>query len=155
MKNNNCERNVIINGAKDKIVIGQNAKNTNGWTGNVVIGSGAQAWNGYAGTIAIGESAVAGKNSGTSGSVAIGRNAGTNASWAVAIGGQSKATTQGEFSVGSGTGTDLYNNTGYRKITNVYDGENAHDACTKGQLDAALAQIAALEARIAALEGNA
>ena len=146
---------VYLNGAKDKIVIGQNATNTNDWTGNIAIGSGAQAWNGYAGTIAIGESAVAGKTSSTSGSVAIGRNAGANASWAVAIGGQSKATTQGEFSVGSGTGTDLYNNTGYRKITNVYDGENAHDACTKGQLDAALAQIQALEARIAALEGNA
>ena len=146
---------VYLNGAKDKIVIGQNATNTNGWTGNIAIGSGAQAWNGYAGTIAIGESAVAGKTSSTSGSVAIGRNAGANASWAVAIGGQSKATTQGEFSVGSGTGTDLYNNTGYRKITNVYDGENAHDAVTKQQLDAALAQIQALEARIAALEGNA
>ena len=146
---------VYLNGATDKIVIGQNAKNTNGWTGNIAIGSGAQAWNGYAGTIAIGESAVAGKTTNTSGSIAMGRNAGANASWSVAIGGQSKATTQGEFSVGSGTGTDLYNNTGYRKITNVYDGENAHDAVNKQQLDAALAQIQALEARIAALEGNA
>ena len=125
---------VYLNGATDKIVIGQNARNSNNWTGNIAIGLGAQAWNGYSGTIAIGESAIAGYSSATNGSVAIGRNATANASWSVAVGGQSQATVQGEFSVGSGTGTDLYNSTGYRKITNVYDGENAHDAATYGQI---------------------
>ena len=58
----------------------------------------------------------------------------------IALGSYSAASAKGEFSVGGG---DLgvygkgYNNTGYRKITNVYDGENAHDAVNKQQLDAA------------------
>lgn len=147
---------VYLNGAKDKIVIGQNATNTNSWTGNIAIGSGAQAWNGYAGTIAIGESAVAGKTTNTSGSIAMGRNAGANASWSVAIGGQSKATTQGEFSIGNPTSTDLYNGTGYRLLTNVHDGENAHDAMTVGQANALIDAInAALSTNIAHIGASA
>ena len=86
----------------------------------------------------------------------LGYDAVADAKSSVALGAKSTTTAQGEVSIGgSSLGTDGYNNTSYRKITNVYDGENAHDACTKGQLDAALAQIQALEARIAALEGNA
>lgn len=89
------------------------------------------------------------------GATSIGARASSSA-YGVAVGMNSTSTQQGEFSIGgSGLGTNGYNGTSYRKITNVYDGENAHDACTKGQLDAALAQIQALEARIAALEGNA
>lgn len=89
------------------------------------------------------------------GATSIGARASSSA-YGVAVGMNSTATQQGEFSIGgSGLGANGYNGTSYRKITNVYDGENAHDACTKGQLDAALAQIQALEARIAALEGNA
>lgn len=34
-----------------------------------------------------------------------------------------------------------YSNTQYRLITGVHDGVNAHDACTKGQLDAAVGNI--------------
>jgi hypothetical protein len=43
---------------------------------------------------------------------------------------------------GGGGGTDLgtngYNSTNYRLLTNVYDGQSAHDAATKGQLDSAI-----------------
>lgn len=86
----------------------------------------------------------------------LGYDAVADAKSSVALGAKSTTSIQGEVSIGgSNLGTDGYNNTSYRKITNVYDGENAHDACTKGQLDAAIAQIQALEARIAALEGNA
>ena len=89
------------------------------------------------------------------GATSIGARASSSA-YGVAVGMNSKSTQQGEFSIGgSGLGTNGYNGTSYRKITNVYDGENAHDAVNKQQLDAALAQIQALEARIAALEGNA
>lgn len=88
--------------------------------------------------------------------VAIGNDTLVSGDYSIALGAKSTATTKGEFSIGgSSLGTNGYNNTNYRLLTGVHDGVNAHDACTKGQLDAALAQIQALEARIAALEGNA
>lgn len=65
---------------------------------------------------------------------ALGYDAQTNAKSSVALGAKSTTTAQGEVSIGgSRLGTDGYNNTSYRKITNVYDGENAHDAATLAQ----------------------
>lgn len=74
----------------------------------------------------------------------------------VGLGYKSSTRTAGTVSVGGSLlGTEGYKNTSYRVIENVHDGEEPHDAVNKQQLDAALAQIQALEARIAALEGNA
>lgn len=74
----------------------------------------------------------------------------------VGLGYKSSTRTAGTVSVGGSLlGTEGYKSTSYRVIENVHDGEEPHDAVNKQQLDAALAQIQALEARIAALEGNA
>lgn len=89
--------------------------------------------------------------SGTTHALAVGYNAAARATNSVAIGSQSNATAQGEVSIGNPTRTDLYNNTGYRLLTGLYDPQSAHDAATKGYVDGL---ISALEARIAALEGN-
>ena len=71
----------------------------------------------------------------------------------VGLGYKSSTRTAGTVSVGGSLlGTEGYKNTSYRIIENVHDGEEPHDAVNKQQLDAA---IQALEARIAALEGNA
>lgn len=65
----------------------------------------------------------------------------------------SRATTQGEVAFGMASwGTNGgYNNSNYRLLTGLYDPQSDHDAATKGYVDTALA---ALEARIATLEGN-
>lgn len=72
--------------------------------------------------------------SGTNHALAVGYNTAARATNSVALGSQSSAAAQGEMSIGNPTRTDLYNNTGYRLLTNVYDGQSAHDAATYGQV---------------------
>lgn len=84
--------------------------------------------------------------------VSIGREAGRASEdkrkGAINLGAFSKTTSDGEMNIGSTNTAYGYNSTNYRLLTGVHDGINAHDAATYGQLQA-------LEARIAALEGNA
>ena len=88
-------------------------------------------------------------------SVALGSYANTNQKQnSIALGYYAKNTRDGELSLETQYNLG-YNNTNYKVIGGVYDGQEPHDAVNKQQLDAALAQIQALEARIAALEGNA
>ena len=107
------------------------------------IGSGSNA-----GTDSVG----IGKNASgyMSGCVAIGRNADAHNQYTMAIGAQSSATNQGaialgayssashdgEMNIGSSSTTYGYNNTNYRLLSGVYDPQNAHDAATKGYVDA-------------------
>lgn len=71
-------------------------------------------------------------------SVALGADSeASTGAYSVALGAASKVTSSGEVSIGgSSLGTLGYNSSQYRLLTNVYDGQNAHDAATKGQLDA-------------------
>ena len=100
---------------KEKILIGSNASSSSYRT--VAIGPGSKATSSRC--VAIGDSAEAGV---------------TNS---VAIGPGAKADATGEFNIGcynlSGIG---YNSSNYRLLTGVYDPQSAHDAATKGYVDA-------------------
>lgn len=123
------------------------------------IGSGAQAGGGLP-EVAIGYNAkataassratVVGVESTSSGtnSVAVGYASEVKHTASVALGYNSTTTRQGEVSIG-GKGLQIGRATRY--LANVTDGELDTDAATVGQLNSA---IAALEARVAALEGN-
>ena len=123
--------------------------------GGVAIGTNAQAgWHGVGigllakssgnNAIAIGGSTTAQQNSVVIGSsaqsasygVAIGYSASQNAPkmYSVALGSYSKPSAQGEVAIsGPGLGTNGYNNSNYRLISGVYDGQGLHDAATVAQ----------------------
>ena len=56
--------------------------------------------------------------------------------YGVALGAWAKTTRNGEVNIGTGTSTYGFNSTNYRVLGGVYDGQELHDAATKGQLDA-------------------
>lgn len=117
---------------------------------SITIGGGARSTQSRA--VALGGGTLAQAANSTS----LGSNANSSHSFSVSLGSYSSTSSAGEVSIGgSSLGTNGYNGTSYRKITNVYDGENAHDCATYGQIQALQDTIDALEARIAALEGNA
>lgn len=60
----------------------------------------------------------------------------SGANYSVALGAYSKPTRAGEVNVGTGVTSAGFNSTQYRVIGGVHDGIDAHDAATKGQLDA-------------------
>ena len=112
------------------IAIGQNAQaRSNNCPVAIGDGAGASADN----TVALGRNASAGASQ----AVAIGRNASTQGySNSVALGSHTTVTRQGEVAVGcSSSYTDGYNSTQYRVIGGVYDGQEAHDAVTVGQIN--------------------
>lgn len=91
------------------------------------------------GSIQIGSNATASAAQ----SVAIGDMSAATVSHAVAVGDYSMATTQGEVSFGGTTlNSKGYKNTNYRKLTNVYNPENAQDAATKSYVDTAVSKKA-------------
>ena len=73
------------------------------------------------------------------GTVALGAYSGSN------------ITAAGMMDIGSSNTTYGYSSSNYRLLTGLYDPQNAHDAANKQYVDNL---IAALEARVAALEGN-
>ena len=93
-------------------------------------------------------------------SVSLGRNAGssTTAIGGVAIGSNTYASGVGTIALGATSGGNNlpqgvmtigpsntyygYNSTNYRLLTGLYDGQSAHDAATKGQLDSIAIQNA-------------
>ena len=95
------------------------------------IGTGAKS---RASGVSIGSSAG---HSGTADhSVLVGEDTATSATYSVAVGSQSMASSQGEVSFGgSSLGTNGYNSSQYRLLTNVYDPQNAHDAANKEYCD--------------------
>lgn len=129
------------------VVIGDNAR-TRGYQAIAIGGSdntstSTDARSNY--SIAIGrDSSAAGVSA-----VALGDGAWTgdksslSPAYSVALGAKSTTSIQGELSIGgSKLGTDGYNGSQYRLITNVYDPQSDHDAATKGYVDTAVAGAA-------------
>ena len=109
----------------------------------VVIGSNAKAAKYSSASVILGKAAGAGDvtASGSSNIVVIGASAavnGTGKDGAIALGAFSSASAQGEMNIGSSYTWAGYNNSNYRLISGVYDGQSAHDAVTKGQMDTEL-----------------
>ena len=100
------------------------------WKGGVYIGEGATSTTGLnlQGQVAIGQYANAGGNY----SIAIGRSTINMKDNAVTIGRGSTARAAGVFGIGCQYG-GAYNNTNYRVIEGVHDGEDLHDAATVAQ----------------------
>ena len=123
--------NTTWGGSGDSVYIGYQVSDYSNANG-IGIGAYSQPWGSY--------------------SIALGSYANTNQKQkSAAIGYYAKNNRDGEISFETQYNLG-YNNTNYKVIGGVYDGQEAHDAVNKQQLDAA---IQALEARIAALEGNA
>ena len=130
------------------IALGRTAKSLG--TTSIAIGNSAEANVNGAYAIAIGQSASASSG----GTISLGIDSGASAGSAVAIGNSAKATHSGavalgygsitsgtyEISVGSGNPNDSATNQ-YRKIVNVADAVDDHDAVTKGQLDTVASSI--------------
>lgn len=73
--------------------------------------------------------------------VVLGRAAKINSTTprsSVALGAYSEATRRGEVNIGTGTANMGFNNTNYRVIGNVYDGQLAQDAVTVNQVNATI-----------------
>lgn len=101
--------------------------------------------------VSIGMQAQAGDNC-----ISIGQNANTqNRYGSIALGYGAVASSDGEVNIGSSINTSYgYNNSNYRLISGVYDGQNAHDAVTLGQLNALITELQALGLNVS-LQGAA
>lgn len=82
--------------------------------------------------------------------VALGYRAEALANGAVALGTGASANNVGEVNIGSTTSTAYgFNNSNYRLLRGVYDGQNDHDAVTVGQVNSVIDAInAALSTNI-------
>lgn len=93
-------------------------------------------------SVAIGETAIGGSLAGAKRAVAIGSNSIAGPQGSIAIGAYSYATTVGEMNIGAFNQTGYgYNNTVYRLLSGLYDGQSAHDAVTVGQINATIDAI--------------
>lgn len=113
-------------------IIGSNPSSVH--SEEVTIGYGVSA---NAGRAAVGVGYQANNNGNRS--VAIGNYARATADGSIAIGEGAYASTRGEMNIGTSTsasyGTSYgYNNTAYRLLTGLYDGQSDHDAATYGQV---------------------
>nr|WP_279616274.1 YadA-like family protein [Burkholderia anthina] len=130
-------------GATDRTAGGSSAANPGTGTGNVAAGSGASVGAGVNDGTAIGSGSKVAAGGGT----AIGAGSAANGENATSIGQGSNASGSGSVAIGSGAvaneantvsfgdGTDPGTN---RRIVNIADGINEHDAATRGQLDRAV-----------------
>ena len=147
---------LFYNNSPQKIQIGAGADSSStGNTSSIAIGTNSKATNVNA--IAIGSTASSlggdaiclGRDSSVStstlNSVAIGRLSSVTANHAVAVGSRATATQQGQFDISTGTSTWGYNNSNYRLLTGLYDGQSAHDAVTLGQLNTRLDNLTLLK----------
>lgn len=118
------------------LAVGSNAESRGENSG--AFGCGAQA--NSASSISIGYTAQTASNA--SYGMAIGSGTVTNHSWSVALGAGARTSAQGELNIGTGLSTTKgYNSSNYRLISGVYDGQNAHDAATVGQINATIDAI--------------
>ena len=114
----------------------------------IAIGAWAQANVNQTICIGGGGSSYGIQNSASTGSVALGYKSAVGSGSngyknAVALGAYSEATRQGEVNVGLVTDetTGGFNNTAYRVIGGVHDGQDAHDCATVGQINATIDAI--------------
>lgn len=128
----------------------------------IAIGSGAKADVNKAICIGGGGSSYGVRNSDSTSSVALGYQASIgdgNVGYknSVALGAYSRATRQGEVNVGLVVDetTGGYNDTAYRVIGGVHDGQDAHDAVTVGQLNTRMGGMTILSITQAAYDALA
>ena len=110
---------VFNNTAFSAISIGSSANIRAGES--VVVGTSASVTQNSGGAVVIGANAKSGNGSNNYGSIALGWGAGGN------------ITASGMMDIGSLNTSYGYNNTAYRLITGVHDGQGAHDAATVAQ----------------------
>lgn len=120
-----------------KVRIGASAStSTNSAASAVALGarSNATADN----SIAIGSAANSGTrtNATGQGSIALGNTTTASAKGSIALGFGSSAASVGELNIGSSDTGYGYNSSNYRLLTGLYDPQSAHDAATKGYVDA-------------------
>lgn len=124
---------MVMEEAKSSVKI---LANSGGAFNTVAIGKYAEATKPSA--IAIGGGALSHQKTVASGinSVAIGHQAKAAQPFSIALGDFAQTTRQGELNIGASSETHGYNNTNYRVIGGVHDPVDAHDAATKGYVDA-------------------
>ena len=115
------------NGSAHNTSIGYRTKVLGG-DSNTVLGFQSQA-TGYSSNVVIGDSAKSGAGS----AVVIGRQAQTALNGTIALGAYSQPTRMGEMNIGTSQSSYGYNNTNYRVIGGVHDGQGLHDAATVAQ----------------------
>lgn len=138
--------NSAVAGDKSICILG---KTNNEGSGSITIGDGAindrgsgiiiggfqphstSTLNGTNG-IAIGTGVYSGEY-GTEGHVAIGFASKVTHSNSIALGSRATTSRVGELNIGTGTMSEGYNNTNFRVIGGVHDGQNNHDAATVAQ----------------------
>lgn len=109
---------------------------------SVAIGADASVGGGKE-SVSIGSNAYCNSGQDDGDNVAIGHNSyagNNNVTGTVALGARSKPTRQGEVNVGN-TANQGFNNTAYRVIGGVHDGQTAHDCLTVGQANALIDAI--------------
>ena len=122
----------IATGSTNCIAIGGDI--ISGGTNNVAI-------KGTAGNSSSNYNVSVGGSAGTYGKsccTALGAYSSARGKGSVALGAYSSASGTGEINIGSTDASYGYNSSNYRLLTGVYDGQSAHDAATKGQLDTAI-----------------
>lgn len=105
---------------------------------SLAIGNSASVGRGWY-SVAIGTQAYTNSGQNTGYNVALGYNsyAGNGSETStVALGAYAKTTRTGEVNIGAGTSGNGYNSTNYRVLGGVHDPVDAHDAATKGYVDA-------------------
>lgn len=123
-----------------KIQIGANA-NTSSGPEAVAIGYNSLVERTYG--VAVGRNARV-RGGGYRG-VALGFDAEAGGQGSVALGAGAQTYIQGSVNIGSVETSYGYNNSQYRLLTGLYDGQNDHDAVTVGQLNTAIAGAGAAE----------
>lgn len=115
-----------IGSSNGAISIGSSAISSS--TGTISVGQQSQATSNYCaayGYQAKAESAWR--------NLALGSQANAKGEGSIALGSNSLATRQGEMNIGTSITASGYNNTNYRLISGVHDGQSAHDAATVAQ----------------------
>lgn len=133
-------------GTDTKIKIGANA--TANGNNSISIGGGASTSNNGFRSVVVGgnaycdtqDSIAIGNTANTSGSgsfaIAIGRSASASKKGAIALGAWTESSTPGVMNIGPTDTAYGYNSTNYRLLSGVHDPVGAHDAATKGYVDA-------------------